>query len=138
MQRWLVKTEPGTYAWADLICDGGTSWTGVRNFQARNMLRAMRAGDTVFVYHSVSERAIRGVATVTRSAYPDPTAPEGDWVAVDIVADRAAEVPLSLDDVKKIPALTNMVLVKNSRLSVQPVTEEEWQACLTKMYPKSL
>lgn len=138
MMYWLLKTEPSTYSWDDLVHDGTTSWTGVRNFQARNHLRAMNVGDQVFVYHSVNERSIRGIATVTRAAYPDPTATEGDWVAVDIRADRAADVPLSLNDIKNIPALKTMVLVKNSRLSVQPVTDDEWHECLIQMYPKSL
>ncbi|MEK7633197.1 MAG: EVE domain-containing protein [Patescibacteria group bacterium] len=138
MQHWLLKTEPSTYSWDDLVREGTTSWTGVRNFQARNNLRAMRIGDSVFIYHSVNERSIHGLAIVARAAYPDPTAREGDWVAVDIRADRAADVPLSLDDIKKLPELKNMVLVKNSRLSVQPVAESEWSECLTKIYPTSL
>ncbi len=136
MKYWLLKTEPSTYSWDDLVRDGATSWTGVRNFQARNNLRAMQVGDALFVYHSVNERSIRGIATVTRSAYSDPTATDGDWVAVDVLVDHAADVPLSLDDIKRIPSLKNMVLVKNSRLSVQPVTDAEWDECFQKMYPK--
>lgn len=138
MRYWLLKTEPSTYSWSDLVRDRGTSWTGVRNFQARNNLRAMAIGDKAFIYHSVSERSIQGTATITRSAYADPTATDGDWSAVDIVADRPADVPLSLDEIKTIPSLGNMVLVKNSRLSVQPVTGGEWDACLQKMYTQTL
>lgn len=138
MRFWLLKTEPSTYSWSDLLRDGGTSWTGVRNFQARNTLRAMALGDRVFIYHSVNERSIQGTATITKIAYADPTATEGDWCAVDIVADRPADVPLSLDEIKRIPVLANMVLVKNSRLSVQPVSDDEWHTCTKKMYTEVL
>lgn len=127
MQYWLVKTEPETYAWSDLAKDGRTSWTGVRNFQARNNLRAMNVDDLVFVYHSVKEKAIVGIAKVSKAAYPDATATDGDWVAVDLSVDRAAKKPITLNEIKKIPALKNIVLVKNSRLSVQPVSETEWK-----------
>ena len=138
MRYWLLKSEPSTYSWNDLLRDGGTSWTGVRNFQARNNLRAMALGDKVFIYHSVSERSIQGIATITKTAYADPTATEGDWCAVDIAADRPANAPLSLDEIKTIPLLANMVLVKNSRLSVQPVSNDEWYMCAKKMYTEVL
>lgn len=138
MRYWLLKSEPSTYSWNDLLRDGGTSWTGVRNFQARNNLRAMALGDKVFIYHSVSERSIQGIATITKVAYADPTATDGDWSVVDIVADCPADVPLLLDEIKRIPGLANMVLVKNSRLSVQPVSNDEWYMCAKKMYTEVL
>jgi predicted RNA-binding protein with PUA-like domain len=126
MQYWLIKTEPGTYSWNDLVRDKKTSWTGVRNFQARIHLRSMKVGDKAFVYHSGDEKAIQGVATIVKAAYPDSTANEGEWVTVDIAPSHAAITPLTLGAIKTIPELAQMVLVKNSRLSVQPVSEKEW------------
>lgn len=126
MHYWLMKTEPGTYSWNDLLRDRSTSWTGVRNFQARIHLRAMMKGDNVFIYHSGDEKAIQGIATVVNAAYPDTTATEGDWVTVDIAPVTTAKSPLTLAAIKKIPELSTMVLVKNSRLSVQPVSDQEW------------
>jgi predicted RNA-binding protein with PUA-like domain len=122
---WIVKQEPEAYSWADFVKDGSTSWTGVRNFQARNNLRAMKKGDQVFFYHSVSEKQIVGIAKVTREHYPDTTADEGDWSAVDLAPVKALKRPVSLDEIKKDPALAGMPLIKNSRLSVQPVTEAQ-------------
>jgi predicted RNA-binding protein with PUA-like domain len=122
---WLVKQEPEAYSWADFVKDGSTSWTGVRNFQARNNLRAMKKGDPVFFYHSVSEKQIVGIAKVTRESYPDRTADEGDWSAVDLAPVKALKRPVSLEEIKKDPALAGMPLVTNSRLSVQPVTEAQ-------------
>jgi predicted RNA-binding protein with PUA-like domain len=128
MSHWLVKQEPegeSGYPFAKLAADKKTVWSGVRNFQARNHLRAMKKGDAVFYYHSNAGREIVGLAEVIREAFPDPTATEGDWSAVEIKAIRALQKRISLDEIKKHPALKNMVLVKNSRLSVQPVTEQE-------------
>jgi predicted RNA-binding protein with PUA-like domain len=132
MQRryWLVKQEPEAYSWADFTRDGGTVWTGVRNFQARNHLRAMQRGDPVLFYHSVSEKRVVGVAQVTRSAYPDPTAKEGDWSAVDLQPVKPLARPVALDDIKADPALRNLPLLKQSRLSVMPLTEAEFQRLL--------
>jgi predicted RNA-binding protein with PUA-like domain len=134
MQHWLMKTEPGTYSWNDLVRDNQTSWTGVRNYQARIHLRSMKAGDKAFIYHSGDEKAIQGIATIVHAAYPDPTAKEGEWVTVDIAPDTAANTPLTLGTIKTIPELEKMVLVKNSRLSVQPVSDREWATieCLIK------
>lgn len=126
MHYWLVKTEPSTYSWDDLVRDKTTSWSGVRNFSARIHLRAMKKGDQVFVYHSMDEKAIKGIAEVVKEAYPDTTAKEGDWVAADIKPVKATkDIPLT--QIKKNPRLKQMVLVKNSRLSVQPVTAQEWE-----------
>lgn len=130
MNYWLVKSEPGTYAWDDLQKDGKTAWTGVRNFQARNILRAMRAGDRVLFYHSGEGREIVAVAKVVKAAYPDPTANEGDWVCVDLAPAKALAQPVTLPLVKADKLLKEMVLVKNSRLSVQPVTAEQFNRVL--------
>ncbi len=135
-----MKTEPSTYSWDDLVRDTRTSWTGVRNFLARNAMRAMKVGDQVFVYHSGAEKAIKGIAKVVREAYPDETATgalrgalgrssgTGDWVAVDVAAVRPLGRDVTLGEIRKIAELNRMVLVVNSRLSVQPVTPEEWDA----------
>ncbi len=123
---WLVKSEPSAYSWADLVSDKTTSWTGVRNFTARNNLRAMQKGDTVLFYHSVTEKAIVGLAEVARTAYPDPTAQEGDWSAVELVAKKALRRPVTLDEIKRSGPLKEMALLRLSRLSVQPVTAAEF------------
>lgn len=124
---WLVKQEPESYSWAMFVKDGKAAWTGVRNFQARNNLRAMKKGELVLYYHSVSEKQAVGVAKVQKEAYPDPTATEGDWSAVDIAPVKALAKPVSLDVIKADKNLKDMVLVRNSRLSVQPVTEEQFE-----------
>ena len=125
-QYWLVKSEPESYSWSDLVKEGKTAWTGVRNFQARNNLRAMKKGDLVFFYHSVSDKQIVGIAKVIGEAYADKTAKEGDWSAVDIAPDKALKRPVALDEIKADAALKDMKLVRNSRISVTPVTEAEW------------
>ena len=130
MNYWVVKQEPEAYSWADLVKDGRTAWTGVRNFQARNNLKAMREGDLVFFYHSVSEKQIVGLARVARAAYPDPTAKEGDWVAVDLVPVKHLMRPVSLETIKQDPALNAIPLVKNSRLSVSPLTAPQFTQLL--------
>jgi len=127
MNHWLLKTEPSTYSWDDLVRDKRTAWTGVRNFLARNTLRAMKAGDLAFVYHSGAEKSIKGIAKVVRAAYPDPTASDGAWVAVDIEAVRPLGRDVALGELKKNAELGKMVLLNNSRLSVQPVTGVEWR-----------
>ncbi len=126
MAYWLVKTEPGAYAWADLVRDKQTAWTGVRNFLARNNLRAMKRGDHCLVYHSVSEKAVVGVARVMRGARPDPTAEEGDWSCVDIAPIFALERSVTLAQIKADPALRDMALLRQSRLSVCPVAPAEF------------
>ncbi|MFL6538188.1 MAG: EVE domain-containing protein [Chthoniobacterales bacterium] len=123
---WLVKSEPSAYSWDDLVRDGATSWTGVRNFTARKNLRAMRKGDEVFFYHSVTEKAVVGIATVAAEAYADATAKEGQWVAVDLKAKRALQRPVSLEQVKGHAKLKEMALLRYGRLSVQPVTAAEF------------
>jgi predicted RNA-binding protein with PUA-like domain len=129
-QYWLVKQEPEAYAWGKFVEEGRTAWTGVRNFQARNNLRAMKAGDTVLYYHSVSERQIVGVARVEKEAYPDPTATEGDWVVVDVVPVRELKVPVSLAQLKEDPLTSDMPLIRQTRLSVVPVTEVQYRRIL--------
>lgn len=127
---WLVKQEPETYAWTAFVQDGRAAWTGVRNYQARNNLRAMKKGDLVFYYHSVSEKQIVGIAKVDREAYPDPTADEGDWSCVDLIPDRALKMPVSLETIKADRVLKEILLVRNSRLSVSPVTREQFERVL--------
>lgn len=124
---WLVKSEPSAYSWDDLVREGETSWTGVRNFMARKNLRAMRRDDEVLFYHSVSEKAVVGIATVSREAYADSTAKEGEWSAVDLAPSRAFSRPVTLDEVKCNPKLKEMTLVRSARLSVQPVAPEEFR-----------
>ena len=124
---WLVKQEPSAYSWSDFAKDGRTSWTGVRNYTARNNLRAMHVGDEVLYYHSVTEKAVVGLAKVARVAYPDATAEEGDWSAVDLVAGKALKRPVSLEEIKKNPRLKEMTLLRCGRLSVQPVTAAEFR-----------
>lgn len=125
-QYWLVKSEPATYSWADLVRDGKTDWTGVRNFAARNHLAAMRKGDRALFYHSGAEKAVVGVAEVSRSAFPDPTTDEEGWVAVELKAAGPLPRPVTLAAIKAEPSLAGMVLLRISRLSVQPVTAAEF------------
>lgn len=126
-QYWLVKSEPETYAWETLVRDGKTDWTGVRNFAARGHLKAMRQGDEVLFYHSGGPKTIVGLAKVTRAAFPDPTADEPGWVAVELAAVKPLQNPLSLDAIKKEKPLAGMALLRLSRLSVQPVTAAEFK-----------
>lgn len=128
--RWLVKSEPEAYSWTTFLKDGRTSWTGVRNFQARNNLRAMRKGDLVAFYHSVSDKQVVGIAKVDKEAYPDPTAKEGDWSCVDLVPMKALKQPVSLDAIKSDKILADIPLVKQSRLSVTPLTEKHFDRLL--------
>ena len=125
-QFWLVKQEPSAYSWTDFVRDGKTAWTGVRNFTARNNLRAMRKGDAAFFYHSVTDKSVVGIAKVMREAYPDPTAKEGDWSAVDLAPEKALSRPVTLDEIKRNPKLKEMALLRLSRLSVQPVTKTQF------------
>jgi predicted RNA-binding protein with PUA-like domain len=124
---WLVKSEPSSYSWSDFKRDGGTSWTGVRNYTARNNLRKMRKGDEVLFYHSVEEKAVVGIAKVTRTNYRDPTAKEGDWSAVDLVPIKSLPRPVTLGDIKQAPRLRKIQLVRQGRLSVMPLTEPEFK-----------
>ena len=128
---WLVKQEPGTFSWSTLVKDGRTDWTGVRNFQARNHLRAMKKGDAVLFYHSGEEKQIVGLARVEKEAYADPTADEGDWSAVDIVPVKPLDKPVTLQQIKGDKLLKEMPLVRQSRLSVSPVTEDQFERILS-------
>ena len=114
------------YSWTDFVADGKTAWTGVRNFTARNNLRAMRKGDAVFFYHSVTDKAVQGIARVVREAYRDPTAKEGDWSAVDLAPEKPLATAVTLEEIKKNPKLKEMALLRLSRLSVQPVTKPQF------------
>jgi predicted RNA-binding protein with PUA-like domain len=129
-QYWLVKQEPTAYSWNQFVADGKTDWTGVRNFQARNNLRSMRLGDEVLFYHSVNGKAVVGVAQVTKEAFSDPTAADGDWSAVELKPQRAVTPPVTLDQIKAEPKLQGVPLLKYSRLSVMPLTHEEFQGIL--------
>jgi predicted RNA-binding protein with PUA-like domain len=124
MNYWLMKTEPGTFSWDDLVRDKKAVWDGVRNFQARNNLKAMKKGDLAFIYHSMDDKAVIGIAEITREHFPDPK--EKDWAAVEIKAVKKLKNAVNLSTIKQEKRLTNMVLVKNSRLSVQPVRKEEF------------
>lgn len=129
-QYWLVKSEPDTYSWDQFVRDKRTDWTGVRNYAARNNLKAMRPGDQALFYHSNEGKDIVGIAKVTKAAFPDPTADEGDWVAVELAPVAALKQPVTLAQVKAEPALKNMALLRLSRLSVQPVTPAEFARVL--------
>jgi predicted RNA-binding protein with PUA-like domain len=124
---WLVKSEPDSYSWDDLLADGKTSWTGVRNFTARNNLRSMRVGDEVLFYHSVTAKAVVGIAKVVRAAYPDPTAKEGDWSTVDLAPIKPLRNRVILDQIKTRPRLKKISLVRQSRLSVHALNPAEFR-----------
>lgn len=129
MGYWLFKSEPDVFGWDDLTAKGamGEEWDGVRNYQARNNMRAMALGDLGFFYHSRSGLEIVGILEVCALAHPDSSTDDARWDCVDVRAVRALTKPVSLDQIKTVPDLSQMVLVKNSRLSVQPVTDAEWQ-----------
>jgi len=124
---WLVKQEPSDYSWDDFVRDGSTCWTGVRNFTARNNLRRMAKDDEVFFYHSGEEKAVVGIAKVTRTAYPDKTAKEGDWNAVDLAPVKALRRPVTLREIKARRELKSIALVRQSRLSVMPLGSKEFR-----------
>lgn len=129
MRYWLFKSEPSTWSWDDQVAKGdlGEEWDGVRNYQARNFMREMKVGDLGFFYHSQKEKAVVGVVEVIAEAHPDSTTDDPRWECVDIKAVEPVKTSVTLDMVKAEPRLTDMVLVNNSRLSVQPVTETEWR-----------
>ena len=126
MAYWLVKSEPSVYAWDDLVKDKQTCWSGIRNYAARLHMRGMKKGDEVLFYHSNEGTDIVGIAKVVKEHYPDPTTDDERWEAVDIAAVKKLKNPVTLDQVKKEKSLGEMALVRISRLSVQPVTENEW------------
>lgn len=127
MNYWLVKSEPFKYSWDQFVQDGKTHWDGVRNYAARNNLQAMKKGDLVFYYHSNEGVEIVGIAKVVKEAYQDPTTEEKAWVVVDLAPVKKLKNPVSLKQIKADGRLANMALLRLSRLSVQPVTEEEWK-----------
>jgi predicted RNA-binding protein with PUA-like domain len=127
-KHWLVKQEPSTYAWERLVTDAKTDWTGVRNYQARKHLRAMKVGDDVLYYHSVTGKAVVGLARVAREAFADPTDPA--WVAVELVPVRAVQPPVTLEQIKNEPRLRNLALLRQPRLSVMPLTRPEFDLIL--------
>ncbi|MBR9650388.1 EVE domain-containing protein [Thalassovita aquimarina] len=129
MRYWLFKSEPSTWGWHDQIGKGeqGEEWDGVRNYQARNFMRDMKLGDRGFFYHSQKEKAVVGIVEVCAEAHPDSTTDDPRWECVDIKAVEPVKTPVTLDQIKADERLSDMVLVKNSRLSVQPVTAEQWQ-----------
>ena len=129
MAYWLFKSEPNTWGWDDQVAKGdtGEEWDGVRNYQARNFMREMKVGDLGFFYHSMKEKSVVGIVEVIAEAHPDSTTDDDRWECVDIKAVRPFKKPVSLDQIKADGRLDDMVLVKNSRLSVQPVTDSEWQ-----------
>jgi predicted RNA-binding protein with PUA-like domain len=125
---WLVKSEPFKYSWEKFTQDGSTIWDGVRNYQARNNLKAMKKGDLALFYHSNEGLAVVGIAQVRKEAYPDPTTSDERWVVVELKPHRELKRPVTLDEIKKDKRLRNMKLVKQGRLSVSPVTEDEFDA----------
>ena len=135
MNYWCVKQEPESYSFDDFSKEKKTDWTGVRNFQARNNLRAMKKGDEVLYYHSGGEKQVVGHATVTKAAFPDPTATEGDWSAVELKASKKFAKPVTLAEIKAEPKLKEILLVRNSRISVMPLTKAEYDL-LVKMGSK--
>lgn len=132
MNYWLVKSEPYKYSWEQLLKDGRTYWDGVRNYQARNNLQAMKNGDAVLFYHSNEGLAVVGVARVVKEAYQDPTSEDPRWVAVDIVPSETLKTPVPLSEMKKEKRLQNIGLIRQGQLSVMPLTKEEFEVIVTK------
>src|SRR6266478_5833762 len=128
---WMVKQEPETYSWADFVRDGRTDWTGVRNFQARNNLRQMRVGERVLFYHSGTGKCVVGIAEVAKAAYPDPTADDPQWVAVDLKPLKALNEAVPLAAIRYHANLGNLPLIRQSQLSVMPLTKEEFETIVT-------
>lgn len=136
MNYWLIKSEPSTYSWDDLVNKGPDMWDGVRNYAARNNLKAMRIGDLAFFYHSMNEKAIVGIAECTKEYYPDPTTDDDRWVVVDFKAKEKLKNPVTLEAVKADNRLTQMDLIRLSRLSVQVVTKEAFDIIISKSLAK--
>lgn len=129
MAYWLLKSEPSTWSWDDQVAEGdaGEEWDGVRNYQARNFMREMKLGDWGLFYHSQKEKSVVGIVEVCAESHPDSTTDDDRWECVDIKAVRSMSIPVTLEQIKSDPELADMVLVKNSRLSVQPVSDGEWR-----------
>ncbi len=132
MRYWLMKSEPSTWSWDDQVAagDAGAEWDGVRNYQARNNMREMSIGDRAFFYHSQKDKAVVGIVEVIAAAHPDSTTEDPRWDCVDVRAVARLQRAVTLDEIKADPRLSDMILVRNSRLSVQPVTEAQWRAIL--------
>ncbi len=131
MNYWMVKQEPDAYSWDDFVEDGSTDWTGVRNHQARNNLRAMKKGDKVLFYHSNVGKEVVGIAKVTKPAFPDPTADDERWIAVELAPVKPLKKPVGLDKIKENLGLKDLKLIRQSQLSVMPVTEDEFEEILS-------
>jgi predicted RNA-binding protein with PUA-like domain len=125
---WMVKQEPEVYSWSDFVNDGRTDWTGVRNYQARNNLREMKSGDRVLFYHSGKDKAVVGIAEVVKTAYPDPTADDPQWVAVDLKPVKPFDAPVQLAAIRYDKRLSQLPLIRQSQLSVMPLTKDEFEA----------
>ena len=128
---WMVKQEPETYSWKDFVDEGRTDWTGVRNYQARNNLREMKSGDAVLFYHSGKDKAVVGVAEVVKGAYPDPTADDPQWVAVDLKPIKPLNAPVPLAAIRYDKRLSGLPLIRQSQLSVMPLTKDEFDAIIS-------
>jgi len=128
---WMVKQEPEVYSWSNFVADGGTDWTGVRNYQARNNLREMKVGDRVLFYHSGKDKAVVGIAEVAKAAYADPTADDPQWVAVDLKPIKALDTPVQLAAIRYDKRLSQLPLIRQSQLSVMPLTKDEFEAIVT-------
>ena len=126
MNYWLMKTEPETFSWDDLVKDGKTTWDGVRNYAARNNMRAMKKGDIILFYHSVSDKAVVGTGKISKEAFTDPTADDDTWSAVEVVPHKAFKNHVTLEQIKAEKSLKNMALIKIGRLSVSPVSKDEF------------
>ncbi|MBX3265090.1 MAG: EVE domain-containing protein [Acidobacteria bacterium] len=131
MNYWMVKQEPDSYSWDDFVKDGKTDWTGVRNYQARNNLRDMKVGDKVLFYHSNIGKEVVGIAKVTKAAFPDPTADDEKWVAVELSPVKPLKKPVGLGQMKENLALSELKLIRQSQLSVMPVTKDEFEEILS-------
>ncbi len=131
MQHWLMKTEPGEYSWEDLVRQGNTHWDGVRNHQAQNNMKQMAVGDRVLIYHSVGPKEVVGIAEVSKTAYPDPTAKPGEkWIVVDVKPLEPLKTPVKLATIKESPDLRDIPLIRQSRLSVMPLSKAEYDRIL--------
>ena len=131
MNYWLIKSEPGEYSFDDLVRDGSTVWSGVRNYAARNNLRAMKVGDAVLFYHSVDGKEVVGICKISREFYPDATAVEGDWSVVEVASVKKLNNPVQLSQIKETAVLQNIALVRIGRLSVMPLEKNEFEEILT-------
>ena len=130
MNYWLIKSEPNTWSWDDQVKEGVSMWDGVRNYQARNNLKKMKIKDLCFFYHSVKEKSIIGIVKVVKEYYPDPTDKTGRFVVTDVRTKRKLKKAVSLEEIKSTPRLSNMALIKQSRLSVMPLTKNEWDTII--------